>query len=297
MTCAAVAATAAIVRRRNSDMTATEDSRRSRRDCGNREAGSCQIRSCHQPSRSRRDCGNREAAASHDACLQHRFIAAVAATAAIVRRYRSKRRIVHSAFAAVAATAAIVRRWLRFDVAPDAAAAVAATAAIVRRRASLVLSAASSMRRSRRDCGNREAERSAVRIRRITQFAAVAATAAIVRRCIWHSHAVKQRSAAVAATAAILRRHAVVSCRCRSSVAAVAATAAILRRVIVRSLRNHRQLAAVAATAAILRRYAMATHRFKCTAAVAATAAILRRPCLARMLCRSRPQSPRLRQS
>jgi len=85
---AAVAATAAILRRHRGQTGLQPALRRSRRDCGNLEA----VRGHDAPqrpaqSRSRRDCGNLEAAN----CVNNGvawFSAAVAATAAILRRSR-----------------------------------------------------------------------------------------------------------------------------------------------------------------------------------------------------------------
>ena len=91
------------------------------------------------------------------------------------------------------------------------------------------------MCRSRRDCGNLEAVTGSP-IAPSTIGAAVAATAAILRRICIHESVCSDPFAAVAATAAILRR---VSCRggrAGRQAAAVAATAAILRRFFIRSL-------------------------------------------------------------
>ncbi len=85
--------------------------------------------------------------------------AAVAATAAIVRRGAIAGNFEEWIEAAVAATAAIVRRPdLIREVKGDGLAAVAATAAIVR-RSSESHAEQVPVCRSRRDCGNREADR------------------------------------------------------------------------------------------------------------------------------------------
>ena len=85
-----------------------------------------------------------------------------------------------------------------------ASAAVAATAAILRRFAArgLLIFVVS---RSRRDCGNLEADKSHEWAESV-RAAAVAATAAILRRPKGVRFDVNRRNAAVAATAAILRR-------------------------------------------------------------------------------------------
>ena len=154
-------------------------------------------------SRSRRDCGNLEAASGRNAQLHHRR-AAVAATAAILRRPQFDGAIVHVSGRSrrdcgnlEAALATSQARCL-----PPAA--VAATAAILRRASSFCRNK-NTRCRSRRDCGNLEAdslladalERSRGRSRRdcgnleavfgawVTKSgagAAVAATAAILRR-------------------------------------------------------------------------------------------------------------------
>ena len=131
-------------------------------------------------------------------------------------------------------------------------------------------------RRSRRDCGNLEAVHSRFNMQ-LTTTAAVAATAAILRRKEQNAELDRQLAAAVAATAAILRRGTTLSswrggcCRSRRDCgnleaatqamhqsravsAAVAATAAILRRTPVWKPDWQLKEAAVAATAAILRR-------------------------------------------
>ena len=106
---AAVAATAAILRRGSIDRSGTNGHRRSRRDCGNLEAATVSLAKqyyteqgrsrrdcgnleaghtcfaiCQGSSRSRRDCGNLEAGAMSGSvpCSD----AAVAATPAILRR-------------------------------------------------------------------------------------------------------------------------------------------------------------------------------------------------------------------
>ncbi len=61
------------------------------------------------------------------------------------------------------------------------------------------------LRRSRRDCGNREADLNGVN-HAVPSLAAVAATAAIVRRLFVLSTVPGAVAAAVAATAAIVRR-------------------------------------------------------------------------------------------
>ena len=107
---AAVAATAAIVRRWKSVANLEPVAGRSRRDCGNREAGA------------------------------------------------DGRGSTSWAKAAVAATAAIVRRsFILVFLGCRKSAAVAATAAIVRRLTYQFLRAITARSRSRRDCGNREA--------------------------------------------------------------------------------------------------------------------------------------------
>ena len=130
--------------------------------------------------RSRRDCGNLEAV---DRPVRSKFAAgaAVAATAAILRRENSNVYAGFNDFAAVAATAAILRRSdFRRDTAAAHLAAVAATAAILRRRVKTDGSL-TAQGRSRRDCGNLEAVLREAHLRR-RQLAAVAATAAILRR-------------------------------------------------------------------------------------------------------------------
>src|SRR5580698_4624954 len=107
--------------------------------------------------RSRRDCGNLEAVG--------------AAT-----------NFVFDTNAAVAATAAILRRrtW-QFPFRESQPAAVAATAAILRRLNCAVNRYKKVSGRSRRDCGNLEAGRMPQIIKYVI-IAAVAATAAILRR-------------------------------------------------------------------------------------------------------------------
>ena len=72
-------------------------------------------------------------------------------------------------------------------------------------RQALILKVFEGASRSRRDCGNREADKAVMRLQHLTS-AAVAATAAIVRRQRSGHDEVVEICAAVAATAAIVRR-------------------------------------------------------------------------------------------
>ena len=131
-------------------------------------------------------------------------------------------------------------------------AAVAATAAIVRRSA-LVLPGHLVWSRSRRDCGNREAELEEDGGRGCG-FAAVAATAAIVRRLptmqTWPLTRSRSRR-----DCGNREAEGGLSANTGGNGAAVAATAAIVRRKQTAGLDRDKFGAAVAATAAIVRRF------------------------------------------